>query len=481
VELTRLTKLYQEHIADLTKRYGTAIAAAGFDGVVIHSGSLQSKTSFDDQFWPLRPTPHFQHWVPVCQPDCAIIYQLGKEPVFSWTRTPSIWELAPKPETEHFTSAMTIVEPVGAAAVNDLLPTTGKIAFIGDDRARGASWGFDAERINPKALLTALDELRTLKTDYEIACIAEANRRAALGHRAVLRAFARSDRSELDLHLLYLASTGQDDPETPYKNIVALGPHAAVLHHVTYDKWATARGTESLLLDAGASYQGYCSDITRTWVKGSGAAASSYGALIQGVEAMQLYLCDAVRLGQPYESLHDESHRRVAQILRDVGVSKLSVEALVVKGITRTFYPHGLGHSLGLQTHDVGCGQTAPKPENPYLRNTSNVTAGQVFTVEPGIYFIPGLLETLRASSDAREIDFRLVDEMATLGGVRIEDDVVVIANLRGENSQTTDGKSCIRNLTREHLTMGGGDAILASESFADSQSVAATTSQTAV
>jgi len=450
VDSTALTNLYRAHIEDLNQRYGKALTAAGFDGVVLHSGTLQLKSLVDDQYWPLRPTPHFQHWVPVCEPDCAIVLQVGKAPVFIWTRSTSMWEIAPRPETDHFTHVIDIVEPEGANGVKALLPTSGKIAFVGDDRARGAAWGFDAERTNPKKLVDALDELRTTKTDYEIACINEANRRAAVGHRAVFQAFRDSERSELDLHLLYLAATGQDDPETPYKNIVALGPHAAVLHHIAYDKWAVSRNVESLLLDAGASYQGYCSDITRTWVKGTGATSSAYRGLIEGVEAMQKRLCDAVKLGAGYESLHDESHQQVASILIDVGIGRGSVDALLAKGITRTFYPHGLGHSLGLQVHDVGCATVKPKPENPFLRNTSPIAERQVFTVEPGIYFITALVEKLRQSPDASLVNFRLVDELAPLGGVRIEDNVVVL---------TKDSKTPVRNLTREHLPLGGGYA----------------------
>lgn len=450
MDSTALTNLYRAHIEDLNQRYGKALTAAGFDGVVLHSGTLQLKSLVDDQYWPLRPTPHFQHWVPVCEPDCAIVLQVGKAPVFIWTRSTSMWEIAPRPETDHFTHVIDIVEPEGANGVKALLPTSGKIAFVGDDRARGAAWGFDAERTNPKKLVDALDELRTTKTDYEIACINEANRRAAVGHRAVFQAFRDSERSELDLHLLYLAATGQDDPETPYKNIVALGPHAAVLHHIAYDKWAVSRNVESLLLDAGASYQGYCSDITRTWVKGTGATSSAYRGLIEGVEAMQKRLCDAVKLGAGYESLHDESHQQVASILIDVGIGRGSVDALLAKGITRTFYPHGLGHSLGLQVHDVGCATVKPKPENPFLRNTSPIAERQVFTVEPGIYFITALVEKLRQSPDASLVNFRLVDELAPLGGVRIEDNVVVL---------TKDSKTPVRNLTREHLPLGGGYA----------------------
>ena len=455
MDLTSLTNLYRKHIEQLTANYGKALAAAGFDGVVIHSGSLQLKSLVDDQYWPLRPTPHFQHWVPVCQPDCAIVYVVGKAPLFVWTRSTSMWELAPQPETDHFAHGIAIAEPEGTDGVKALLPpnsNASKIAFVGDDRTIAAAWGFDSDRVNPKGLVAALDQLRVTKTDYEVECIGEANRKAAVGHRAVFNAFRSSDRSELDLHLLYLATTGQDDPETPYKNIVALGPHAAVLHHIAYDKWAMSRGLESLLLDAGASYQGYCSDITRTWVKGVGATTSAYRGLIDGVEQMQKRLCDAIRLGASYEALHDESHIQVAGILRDVGIARGAVDEIVTKGITRAFYPHGLGHSLGLQTHDVGCAAVKPKPENPYLRNTTKIAARQVFTIEPGVYFIPTLLEKLRHGEGASLIDFHLVDELAPLGGVRIEDDLAVLENAAPNTVP-------VRNLTREHLPIGGGYA----------------------
>jgi len=159
------------------------------------------------------------------------------------------------------------------------------------------------------------------------------------------------------------------------------------------------------------------------------------------MEAMQQRLCSQVRVGMPYEELHDDSHRQVAGILREVGISRLPADELVSRGITRAFYPHGLGHALGLQCHDVGCALRPPRTDNPYLRNTTEVAPQQVFTIEPGLYFIEALLAPLRKSPD---IDWKLVDALAPFGGIRIEDDVVV-------------HDSGIRNLTREVLPHGGG------------------------
>src|SRR5437879_13728880 len=101
----------------------------------------------------------------------------------------------------------------------------------------------------------------------------------------------------------------------------------------------------------------------------------------------------------PNEALHDESHRQVAQILRIVGISRLSVDELVKRGITRAFYPHGLGHSLGLQCHDVGCALRPPRADNPFLRNASGICEGQAVTIEPGIYFLEALLGPRRRYS----------------------------------------------------------------------------------
>ena len=78
-------KLHREHIAELERRYARALADNGYDAVVIHSGTPKSRTEFDDQFWPLRATPEFQHWLPLAQPDCALFIRIGQRPKLIWT------------------------------------------------------------------------------------------------------------------------------------------------------------------------------------------------------------------------------------------------------------------------------------------------------------------------------------------------------------------------------------------------------------
>jgi Xaa-Pro dipeptidase len=442
MDLTSLAALHQSHARWLQEETAAVLARLGYDAVVLHSGSPSKRSSYDDQYWALRTTPHFHHWAPLSEPGCAVVVRPGKQPLLLRATVVDFWEVLSPPESDHFWSSFEVKE-APAAQIPLLVKEAaqGRAAFIGEDQAAAEACGLGGAR-DPQALLLALDQLRVRKTPYEEACLEEANRRAAAGHAELRRLFDQSDLPELELHLAFLNSTRQDDAETPYKNIVALGAHAATLHHVSYSKKAAPAG--SLLVDAGAGFAGYGSDITRTWVKGGGEAGGRFAQLVALVEAMQQRLCAKAVPGLHYEALHEESHRQTAAILREIGISKLSEGELLEAGITRAFYPHGLGHSLGLQTHDVGCGLLKPKAENPFLRNTTVIAERQCFTIEPGFYFIEALLAPVRAGKHGKEIDWKLVEALKPFGGIRIEDDLVV-------------GKGAPRNLTREQLPLGGG------------------------
>lgn len=436
--LSELEGRYAEHVRVLEDRYAKALAEAGFDAVVIHSGTPVKRTMFDDQYWPLRPTPEFQRWVPLADADAFVVVEPGAKTTLVWPECKSFWERPAPPEATHFLHVLH-VERADTVDVATRKARGKRIAWIGEDVARAEALGLT--ETNPAALIARLDQARAIKTAYEVACLAEANRRAALGHEAVRRAFAEGIHSELALHLVFLGATRQDDPETPYKNIVAMDRNGAVLHHVSYGRDDT--DAASLLVDAGATFLGYASDITRTWVKARSGAASTFAGLVAGMEKLQKELVAQIAIGMPYEALHDASHRRVSALLVEAGIARGSADEVDARGISRAFYPHGLGHSLGLQTHDVGCASTKPHPNNPFLRNTSVIAEDQTFTIEPGLYFIDGLLAELRGKPEGKLVDWNLVETLAAFGGIRIEDDVLVLE--RG-----------VRNFTREVLPIGG-------------------------
>ena len=440
VDVAGLTELYRAHLDELQRRTDAVCRKHGLDGVVLHSGTPAKKTQFDDQFWPLVTVPVFKHWLPLNVEGCALLVEPGQKPTLFFNVERGYWEGQPSPESNHFWPFFRVVEVRSPSEIRRALSgKIGGLAGVADDRAFLSSLGLADDRITPKGLVDDLDATRVIKTPYEIFCLRQANLKACRGHAAVLKAFHDGDHSELDLHLLYLKETAQDDPETPYKNIVALNEHAATLHHVSYGREKLQ--AQSLLLDAGASFCGYDSDITRTAVKGSGAAKDVFAGLVDGVDALQRALCTKAKKGVGYEQLHDESHHLLAAVLLSTGIAKqgATAAALVDEGATRKLFPHGLGHSLGLVTHDVGCRQIAPKKENPFLRNTATVDVGQVFTIEPGCYFIPSLLKELKAMPIGAQLDWKLIDGLVSFGGVRVEDDLLV-----------TDGG--IDNFTRPHL-----------------------------
>lgn len=420
---------YPEHIAQLQRATEAALAEHKVEALVLCSGAPQSRNRFDDQSWPLMPTPAFAHWCPLVEADAFVIVRPGKKPTLVRTVVDDFWETIAPPESDHFWSAFDVVT-VEPGHASDVLPG-GKVAVITRDPGQAPPG-----EVNPQALLAALDQTRTRKSAYEIECLAEATRRAVRGHRRTEELFRQGTPSELDIHLAFLQASQQDDPTTPYKGIVALGAHSAVLHYVAYESRQVS-GDTSLLVDAGARCNGYGSDITRSYVRGTGAAAKRFGELIARMDAMQQEIIQRIKPGLAYEDLHDESHRLLADVMRDLGIGKGTSAELVDRGITRAFFPHGLGHSLGVMVHDVGMKLRPPRPENKFLRNTSTIEAGQVFTIEPGFYVIDALMAQLKADDRATLVDWTAVDALRPFGGIRIEDNVVVQAQ-------------GVRNLTRE-------------------------------
>jgi Xaa-Pro dipeptidase len=258
----------------------------------------------------------------------------------------------------------------------------------------------------------------------------EATRIGVAGHLAAERAF-RQGAAEYDILLAFLAAVRQPEAELPYPPIIGLNDHAATLHYQRRETRAPARPL-SLLIDAGAGCRGYASDITRTWAMSPGL----FSSLIDGMHALQLELCEAVVPGADWRDLHFSAHRLVAKLLRDAGVIRMDPEEALATGVSAAFLPHGLGHLLGVQVHDVAGFRPAPgappiekPPGHPALRLTRRLEPGMVVTVEPGLYFIDSLLEKLKAGPHAAAVNWPLVERIAPFGGIRIEDNVVVTAN----------------------------------------------------
>ncbi|HKS32409.1 MAG TPA: Xaa-Pro dipeptidase, partial [Enterobacteriaceae bacterium] len=338
----------------------------------------------------------------------------------------------PLPES-FWTDEIDVIALPKADGIGSLLPAArDNIAYIGPVPERALGLGIAASNINPKGPIDYLHYYRAYKTDYELACMREAQKTAVIGHRAAHEAFL-SGMSEFDINLAYLTATGHRDTDVPYGNIVALNEHASVLHYTKLDQRAPSE-IRSFLLDAGAEYNGYAADLTRTW---AASGDNDYAALIKDVNEEQLALIATMKAGVNYVEYHIQFHQRIAKLLRRHQiVTDMSEEAMVEQDLTGPFMPHGIGHPLGLQVHDVagfmqddtGTHLAAPS-KYPYLRCTRVVQPRMVLTIEPGIYFIESLLAPWRDGAFSKHFNWQKIDALKPFGGIRIEDNVVIHEN----------------------------------------------------
>jgi Xaa-Pro dipeptidase len=426
-----LAQLYPQHLTRVRERADQALALGGFDHLLIAAG-MPLRKFLDDQDLPFVANPHFRHWLPLTvAPGSWIAYTPGRKPKLIFLQPRDYWHVVPDAPSGYWVEAFDIVIVRNADEALAALPSNGKRAVIGPacPPPTGTAAG-GGESINPPALLDYLHWYRSYKTPYELELMREASRIGARAHRAAERAF-RAGASEFDIHLAYLDAARQIDAELPYASIVGLNEHGAVLHYTNFERTPPTR-SRSLLIDAGASASGYASDITRTH---AAADAGAFQALIDSVDAAQRGFASKVRAGQSYPELHIHAHHVLAGVLREHGIVRMSAEAAVASGVSSAFFPHGLGHPIGLQVHDVAGfqqserGGSIARPEgHPYLRMTRVLEPGMVVTIEPGLYFIDMLLDELRAKPEAAEIDWAKVDAFRPYGGIRIEDDVVCTA-----------------------------------------------------
>jgi Xaa-Pro dipeptidase len=419
---SNLDALYAAHLDMLMGRTDRALGASGFDALVVHAGRPPLQF-LDDQDYPYKVNPQFKTWVPITDsPRSILVYRPGARPLVLFYQHNDYWHKAAKLPSAQWTAAVDFIAMEDDSKAAHHWNKLGRVAHLGPE---GLSQGADPECLNPKALIALLDYERAVKTPYELACLRKASEMGALGHAAALAAFHRGG-SEYDAHMSYLAACRQREEEMPYNNIVAYNENAAVLHYQHLERTAPSP-LRSFLIDAGAQYRGYAADITRSYARTSGRFAD----LVKAMDKAQLTLCDEILAGRDYRDVHLSAHRVLGDVMHKIGLTKLPGQAALETGVTSVFFPHGIGHLLGLQVHDVGGvmgdakGHERERPKgHPYLRLTRMLEPGVVVTVEPGIYLIDSLLAATHADERRAHIDWAVVDELKPYGGIRIEDNV---------------------------------------------------------
>jgi len=244
-----------------------------------------------------------------------------------------------------------------------------------------------------------LDELRLFKDRDELRLMQRAADISIKAHHAAMRA-ARNGVHEYELQAEIERVFRMHDAESAYGSIVGAGANACVLHYRANN--AQAKDGDLVLVDAGAEYRGYASDITRTFPV-NGRFTKEQRALHDLVSAAQSAALAQAKPGVPYEAGHRAAVATLAEGLLKLGLLKGKLEKNIADGHYKRFYRHKTGHWLGLDVHDVG--------EYRIDGESRLLESGMVFTIEPGLYVAP---------------DDKSVDAKWRGIGIRTEDDVLV-------------------------------------------------------
>jgi len=219
----------------------------------------------------------------------------------------------------------------------------------------------------------------------------------------------------------------QGATRTGYDSIVGTGPNAAVLHFPPSQR--AARDGDFVLIDAGAEIDRYVTDVTRTYIVGQPSGFQrDLHAIVRAAEELAISRCVA---GAEWTAIHLAAAVDLVAGLVSLGIMRGSPESLVEQEAHTLLSPHGLGHMVGLGVRD-GSGLLPGRSKNPRaslrtLRMDLPLQPGYVVTIEPGLYFIPALLHDRARREQFRDcVNWSTVDQYMQIGGVRIEDNVVV-------------------------------------------------------
>jgi len=278
-------------------------------------------------------------------------------------------------------------------------------------------------------LKPTIEVARVVKDEFEIALIRKANKISGLAHKAVIER-TRTAKTESELEAAFLEKcVSHDAKEMAYHPILASGRAAATLHYV--DNSQPLAGKLNLLVDAGAEWNNYASDITRTFPL-SGKFTPDSRALYDIVLKMQIESMAQIKAGVLWDDIHLHAHKVAIDGLLSIGILKGDKDEILKARTSAAFFPHGLGHYLGLDTHDVGGNPNREEKDIlfRYLRLRARIPAGSVVTVEPGLYFCEFIIKPyLEDPKHSQFIDKAVLDRFWDVGGVRIEDNILVTEN----------------------------------------------------
>ena len=409
------------------------------DEVVLLRAGEPASWSGTDQHFAFLPHPDVAYLTAVGSPGTTLAFDAsaGEWELFGPRFTPErlVWEQPPTPvgrpldELEEWLaqrSDRTLIELGAGAAMPEVVPAAASDEEQGNPSPEATVLGLSA----------AIALERMTKDDAELDDIRRAAAASTAGFEWVY-ANAAPGMTEREIQIgmeaqFYAAGA----PRVAYDSIVASGGHGAYLHYVYAGDDPLRPATRAveagdlLLIDAGAQFGGYASDVTRTMVVGAD-PTDEQRFLWDLVLSAQQQAIDMCRPGNVWREVHLAAARILGAGLVEMGLLRGDPAELVTEGVVALFFPHGLGHLLGLSVHDITSVPYSREPsDDPVLAKLGPnrvLEPGMVTTVEPGIYFIDALLgDPARREKFAESVVWERVDELRGFGGIRIEDDVLV-------------------------------------------------------
>ncbi|PIU19771.1 MAG: aminopeptidase P family protein, partial [Elusimicrobia bacterium CG08_land_8_20_14_0_20_59_10] len=275
-----------------------------------------------------------------------------------------------------------------------------------------------------------LDRVRRPKDKAEIALISKAAAATAAGFRKARETIKpgiteRRIQIEMEAEMLRHGADG-----TSFDTIVGTGVHSAVLHFAPGSRIVGEK--DLVLIDSGAEVSEYAADVTRTFPAGNRFTPEQQ-AIYDIVLAGQKAAIAACLPGTEWHDVHRAAAAVMADGLKQLGLLKGSTDSLLETAAISLFFPHGAGHMLGLRVRDVG-GAAPGRPEGRMccgarVRVDMPVEEGFVMTAEPGLYFVPAILDDATRRQQFRDaVAWDALERWRQVGGVRIEDDILITA-----------------------------------------------------
>ncbi len=415
---------------------------------LIAAGQPQAR-NFRSNLHRFRASSHFLYLLGTPIPGAALLFARGDVQLFAPAHEPddALWHgVQPSFAELQATHQLAAVRPLeelasalrdaGGAAATATLPTedAASSAWLSGVLGRAILPGTGhsiAAGTPDHALALAMIALRRCHDAAAIDQLRASAEASAQAHLAGMRA-TRSAHHEFEIAAAMIGELRRHHLDDAYSPIVTV--HGEVLHNQSHDN-AVAAG-DLLLADVGGETpEGWAADITRVWPV-SGQFSPTQRAIYEAVLAAQEAAIARVTRGTRYRDIHETAGRTLVAALRDLGIFKGDVDGLYERGAAAIFFPHGTGHLLGLDVHDLeDLGDRAAYAPGRarstrfgdcYLRLDLDLEPGMAVTIEPGFYQVPAILaDPAITGAVGADLDRDVLARYADVRGIRIEDDVL--------------------------------------------------------